>query len=195
MSDQMVQTWRLTDMPATNGGFTPMFSQHDAEQDVDAGDDLPIVEDDPYARGLADGQQIAEAAFAVERRRLQAMIAAADALQPEPSDELAVLIGETVEILVGQIVGSAAIDHDLLNARAKQAADLVAECDAARTIWLHPEDIALFDQNTLGLEVMADPKAERGSIRIDCSAGWIEHGTALYLEQLRVELGLGGEGA
>lgn len=194
MSDQSIQTWTLTDMPVTSSGFTPMFSSADAEPDTYGDDDQPLTQDDPYARGLADGQQMAEAAFALERRRLQAMIAAADALQPEPSDELAVLIGETVEMLVSQIVGTATIDRELLNARAKQAAALVAECDAARTIWLNPEDVDLFDQNTLGLDIMTDPKAERGSIRIDCSAGWIEHGTALYLEQLRAELGLGNDG-
>lgn len=194
MSDQSIQAWTLTDMPVTSSGFTPMFSSADAEPDMHGDDDMPAPQDDPYARGLADGQQMAEAAFAVERRRLQAMIAAAEALQPEPSDELSMLIGETVEMLVTQIVGAAAIDRELLNARAKQAADLVAECDAARTIWLNPEDVDLFDHNTLGLDIMTDPKAERGSIRIDCSAGWIEHGTALYLEQLRAELGLGNDG-
>lgn len=194
MSDQMIQAWRLADMPVVGGGFTPMFSSASASPAMDLEDNVPVVEDDPYARGLADGQQMAEAAFALERRRLEAMIAAAEALQPEPSDELAVLIGETVEMLVSQIVGSVAMDRELLNARAKQAANLIAECDAARTIWLHPDDIALLDQDMFGLEVMADTKAERGSIRIDCSAGCIEHGTALYLEQLRIELGLGGEG-
>lgn len=193
MSDGTIQTMRLTDMPSTGGGFTPLFASGDSGEDMDGEDEQPAVQDDPYARGLADGQQMAAAAFAVERGQLLQLIAAAEALQPEPSDELAVLIGETVEMLVSQIVGNASIDRDLLNKRAKQAADLVAECDAARTIWLHPDDIALFDENGLALEIMADPEAERGSIRIDCSAGWIEHGTALYLEQLRVELGLGGE--
>lgn len=193
MSDQAIQLLRLSDMPMASGAFTPLLSSADAEQDLDYPDELPVAQDDPYARGLADGQQMAAAAFDIERRQLQALLAAAEGLQPEPSDELAVLIGETVGILVTQIVGSVPIDREMLNTRAKQAADLVAECDAARTLWLHPDDVALLDKTAFAMDVLADPKAERGSVRIDCSAGWIEHGTALYLDQLRTELGLAGD--
>ena len=195
MSDQMILTMRLADVPLADGGFTPMHRAGDPRQDSDDVFEAEAAQaqEDPYARGLADGQQMAAAAFAIERRQLQELIAAAEVLQPEPSDELAVLIGETVETLVTQIVGNAPIDSKLLNARAKQAADLIAECDAARTIWLHPDDVALLDKDAFAMDVLADPKAERGSVRIDCSAGWIEHGTALYLDQLRVELGLAGD--
>ena len=40
------------------------------------------------------------------------------------------------------------------------------------------------------LSIVGDPSLSRGDIRIDCSAGWIEHGTSLYLDALRSELGL-----
>jgi flagellar assembly protein FliH len=196
MSETVFQSLRLADLQYEDGGFTPLHT-HVASSGgfVTSGEAMPVgvEEDDPYARGLADGQQMAATAFEVERQKLQDLIANAQGLQPEPSDELAALISEAVEMLVTQIVGSAVIESDLLTARAKQAAAIVADCDAARTMWVHPDDMALLDEDLFAIPLMADPKAERGSIRIDCSAGWIEHGTALYLDQLRIELGLCGD--
>lgn len=196
MSEHLIQSLRLADLQYEDGGFTPLHTNVGSSGGfATLSDSVPVVpeEDDPYARGLADGQQIAAAAFDLERLRLQHLIASSQALQPEPSDELAALIGEAVDALVTQIVGSAVVDRDLLMDRAKQAAGIVAECDAARTMWVHPEDASLLDDAPFAIPVMADPEAERGSIRIDCSAGWIEHGTALYLDQLRIELGLLGD--
>ena len=195
MFEHSVQSLRLSDLQYEDGGFKPLHTNVGSAGGFVASDDvLPVgpAADDPYALGLADGQQLAAATFALERQKFQELIASTNALQPEPSDELAALIGEAVEMLVTQIVGSAVVDRDLLAARAKQAAGIVAECDAARTMWLHPDDVALLDENAFAIPLMADPKADRGSIRIDCSAGWIEHGTALYLDQLRIELGLSG---
>jgi flagellar assembly protein FliH len=196
MSEHAVQSLRLADLQYEDRGFTPLHNNTASSGGfVTSNEAVPVglEEDDPYARGLADGQHMAAAAFELERIKLQDLIASAQALQTEPSDELAVLIGEAVEMLVTQIVGSAIVDRDLLATRAQQAAAIVAECDAARTMWVHPDDVALLDEDAFAIPLMADPKAERGSIRIDCSAGWIEHGTALYLEQLRIELGLSGD--
>lgn len=151
------------------------------------------VTDDPYSRGLADGQALAEDRFAAERTRYNALIASANALQNESSEELAVLIGETVERLVCDIVGAMPIDSDQLNRQALKAVALIAQCDDARTMWVHPDDLVLLDAAAIELELAADPEAERGSIRIDCSAGWIEHGRAHALNELRVVLGISGE--
>ena len=196
MSELAVQLLRLADLHYEDKGFTPLHSNAGSSGCFVTSDTvapLPLEEDDPYALGLFDGQQMVAAAFDLERQKLQDLIANSQALQPETSDELAVLIGEAVEMLVTQIVGSVAIDSDLLTARAKQAAAIVADCDAARTMWVHPDDLALLDEDAFSIALMPDPNAERGSIRIDCSAGWIEHGNALYLDQLRIELGLSGD--
>ncbi len=192
MSNAIIQAVRVTDAQPRHTGFRPMFGDGDLSP---AAAQTEMPEADPYMRGFEEGQQVAATAFAIERAALMKLIASADALVAEPSEELAVLIGETVERLVSEIVGTAAVDRDWLTLQAKRATSLVAECDAARTMWLHPDDVALIDNAAIGLMIMADPAAERGSIRIDCSAGWIEHGTALYLEDLRTELGLKGQGA
>jgi flagellar assembly protein FliH len=148
--------------------------------------------DDPFALGLAEGQRLAETAFAVERGQLLALVAAAEALQDEPSEELAQLIAETVERLVRQIVDTAPIDAEWLKAQAETAAAMVAEADKARTLWVHPADAVLLMDAPIALPIEADPSMIRGTVRIETSAGWIEHGRAVYLTELRAALG--GEG-
>ncbi len=191
MSDPVILTVALSQACSQDGGFRPRFSLDFAAPDVQS--EKPA--EDPYANGLADGQDMAQVAFAVERAQFQALIANAQALQSEPSEELAVLIAETIEQLVRQCVGVSPVDTDHLNAQATRAAKLISECDQARTMWVHPVDLPLIDQNALPIKVMADPASARGSIRIDCSAGWIEHGRPLYLEELRTALGVTESGA
>ncbi|WP_033074447.1 FliH/SctL family protein [Sphingopyxis sp. MWB1] len=153
----------------------------------------PEQADDPFARGLAEGQRLAEAAHNAERHQLLALVAAAEALQDEPSEELAQLIAETVERLVRQIVEDAPINADWLQQQAETAAAMVAEADKARTLWVNPADAALLVDCPVKLPVEADPAMPRGTIRIETSAGWIEHGRAVYLDELRAALGHPGE--
>ena len=153
------------------------------------------VAEDPFALGLAEGQRLAEAAYTAERHRLLALLAGAEALQDEPSEELAQLIAETVERLVRQIVETAPIDADWLKSQAEIAAAMVAEADKARTLWVHPDDAALLVDCPLALPVEADASMTRGTVRIETSAGWIEHGRAVYLDELRAALGSEGAAA
>ncbi len=187
MSDPVILPIPIAMAQAQGTGFRPWYALQTSAAP------LPNPTDDPYARGVVEGQEMAAAAFDLERAQYAALIASADAFQNEPSDELAVLIAETVEILVHQIIGTVEIDRAQLDARARQAASLIAQCDAARTMRVHPDDLLLIGPDMSGLQVIADPDAPRGSIRIDCSAGWIEHGTALYLDELRQQLGRGEE--
>lgn len=187
MFDGNVQILSVSDARHVYSGFRPMHRECAAASDTIATTKAP---DDPYAHGLADGQELAATAFAEEKFQLRALLNAAENLQAEPSEELAQLIGETVFRLVRQIIETAPVDADWLQAQAQKAADTIAECDAARTVWLHPDDLALIDTATFALPAMADPAAQRGSIRIECSAGWVEHGRSNYLDALRVALSL-----
>ncbi len=137
-----------------------------------------------YAKGFVAGCEQAATDFAAERVRLQQLVARSAALQPEPSDELAALIVEAVASLAGKAVGQAPIDKNWLTARAHEAAAIIAECDAARTIWVHPDDAPFLADASLALEVHTDATMLPGSIRIACSSGWIEHGRSLFLEQI-----------
>lgn len=182
---------------ARGGGFRPLSfdpAVRSAEAPVDALAE-PEPADDPFARGLTEGQRLAEAAYTAERHQLLALIAGTEALQDEPSEELAQLIAETVERLVRQIVADAPIDPAWLKEQAETAAALVAEADKARTLWVHPEDAALLVDADLRLPVEADAAMVRGTVRIESSAGWIEHGRAVYLNELSAALGRTGDAA
>jgi flagellar assembly protein FliH len=66
---------------------------------------------------------------------------------------------------------------------------MVADADKARTLWVHPEDAALLADCPLTLAVESDPAMMRGTVRLETSTGWIEHGRAVYLDELRTALG------
>jgi flagellar assembly protein FliH len=198
MSDRTAETTAisLAQIMAEARGFRPLhFAGTPVQHAAPAVHDTAIEADDPFALGLAEGQRLAEAAFVVERQQLLALVAAAEALQDEPSEELAQLIAETVERLVRQIVDNAAIDAAWLQAQAETAAAMVAEADKARTLWVNPADAVLLADAPIALPIEADPAMARGTVRIETSAGWIEHGRAVYLGELRAALGSEGTGA
>ncbi|WP_432768802.1 MAG: flagellar biosynthetic protein [Sphingopyxis sp.] len=203
MSDRAAETGfapvALSVAMARSGGFRPLAldpaARHAAAATEIPADAPAEAADDPFARGLAEGQRLAEAAHNAERHQLLALLAGAEALQDEPSEELAQLIAETVERLVRQIVAAAPIDAAWLREQADVAAALVAEADKARTLWVHPADAALLTDCPIGLPVEADAAMTRGTVRIETSTGWIEHGRAVYLAELRTALGSHGEPA
>lgn len=177
---------------ARSSGFRPLaFAGGPRPQQAAASGPTELDLDDPFARGLAEGQRVAEAAYVAERHQLLALLAGAEALQDEPSEELAQLIAHTVERLVHQIVADAPIDAAWLQAQAETAAAMVADADKARTLCVHPDDAALLADCALPLALASDPGMMRGTVRIETSTGWIEHGRAVYLDELRVALGEG----
>ncbi|WP_422059240.1 FliH/SctL family protein [Sphingopyxis sp.] len=195
MSDRSaeISAISLAHVMAEARGFRPLhFTGSPARAMPAAGSEFHTETDDPFALGLAEGQRVAEAAFAVERQHLLALAASAEILQDEPSEELAQLIAETVERLVRQIVDSAPIDAEWLHAQAATAAAMVAEADKARTLWVNPADAVLLMDSAIALPIEADPAMARGTVRIETSAGWIEHGRAVYLNELRAALGSEG---
>ncbi len=137
-----------------------------------------------YVRGFEDGRSHTATQFEAEQTQLRALVANAAILQPEPSEEIVTLIVEAVAALARLAVGNAPIDREWLVARAREAAAIIADCDAARTVWVHPDNVDFLTEAGLGLDIHSDPDAEPGSIRIACSSGWIEHGRSLYLERI-----------
>jgi flagellar assembly protein FliH len=145
---------------------------------------LVLHAQDPYALGLADGQQMAEAAFGVERKQLHALIAAADVLAPEGNAEIAFMLDNIIRSIVTKIVGDLPIDATLLAQQIKVATGALTEADNNRHLRMHPEDLVLLANVDLPLSCSADPNLPRGAMRIECSDGWIEHGPTLALERL-----------
>ena len=193
MSDSTVRAIRIVDAASPKSGFVPgNFARTDnviSMQNVQPNGEWAAGAD-RYELGFEEGRRTAQDAFEIERAALQRLVESAGALQPESSEELAMLIGETVYRLVTDIVGKVEIDADCLTRRASAAAALIAECDNARTLCVNPDDMPLLEGLRTSLKIDGDSSLARGDIRIDCSAGWIEHGTSLYLDALRSELGL-----
>lgn len=149
---------------------------------------------DEFERGLAEGQALAEAAFAEERRRLQALIAAADALQPVEPETLRHMICTTVERLVGEIVGATPPFPELLRRQVDAAIHFAGTIRDDTVLRLAPDDVALVDGIELGLPVVADSQLIPGTLRLETQAGTVEHGRAVQLEALRMQLGVAGDG-
>ncbi len=184
MSDTPARRVELGELCALSSNFrpqTPSVKQSAVQ---------PVAIDDPYQRGFEAGSATAAEVFEAERERLIALLEACEAFQSEASDELAILIAETVTTLVASCVGQARIDADLLVTRARRAAALIASADREQTLHLHPEDLLMIEGVDLPLTLVADDSMMRGSVRIGCSAGWVEDGTSVFLDALRKELDL-----
>jgi len=146
---------------------------------------------DDFSAGFAEGQRLAQELFGQERTALQALIANAEALQSEPSEELAVLIANAVERLVTQITGQIVPDKAWLETQVARAVELIQETDAQRRLRLHPEDAVLLADADPGCAIVPDETLQRGEIRVECSTGWVEQGVPMNLARLRTELSVG----
>jgi len=195
MSDAAINPIAITDTAAFTSAFRPLFSGADIAPDSSSADrsTAGISPGEDYDRGFADGERAAEATFSADQIAVRKLITNLQAHESEPSDELGQLIAATVETLVRQIVGAFEPDANWLRGKIDAAVQLISDCDAARSIALHPDDYALLADDTATGNLTADPAMDRGSIRIDCSQGWIESGHALYLDELNAALGLSGE--
>lgn len=148
--------------------------------------------EDPYARGLSDGQQMAQAAFSIERKQLQALIGSAEALRPEDNPEIGFLLSQIIRGIVTKIMGDMPIDAGFLAQLIDAASALLTEADQNRNLRLHPADLALLTETDLLLPCAPDPQLPRGALRIECSEGWVQHGPAFALDRLNAALGLDG---
>ncbi|MBK6707402.1 MAG: flagellar biosynthetic protein [Sphingomonadales bacterium] len=146
---------------------------------------------DQYARGLAEGQMLAETAFAEERGRLLALVAAANALQPLEPEAVRRLICTTVERLVREIAGAAPIDPDHLRHQVDEATQLAGNSGNDAVLRLSPEDAALLADADIHLPIIPDALLPPGTLRLESDTCTIEHGRAVQLEALGLQLGHG----
>lgn len=162
--------------PAENdGGFDPQEA-------------VSALENQAYARGLADGRLTVEAELAAERDAVTRLAETLPTLKAEPTLPLALLLAETVDRLVREIVGEVDIDGLKLLSRAKAAAALVGEATQPARLRVHPEDAKLLAEAALDVAVEPDARLARGAVLLETADGWIEDGPTIRLERLRAEL-------
>lgn len=169
--------------PDEAGGDGPFPTAAVPEPEIDA----DAIAMEAFAQGFAEGRRVAGVELADERRSMQQLVATLETLQPEPPAALAGLIAETVGRLVRQIVGEAAVDGDLLLARAQAAAALVVEETKPR-LRLSPADKAQLADAGLAIELVADPALAPGTILVETPDGWIEDGPQAALARLATQL-------
>lgn len=181
-------------IPPTGNSFRPWVG--DADKGAPASNDGAFTaedhaaqrEEEAYLRGLADGRRTVEAEIAAERNAIAQLAEALQVLKPEPTLPLAILLTETVDRLVREVVGEVEVDGIRLLARAKAAAALVGEATQPARLRLNPEDAALLADAALEVEIESDAALPRGTVLLETGEGWIEDGPAVRLDRLRAEL-------
>ena len=141
-----------------------------------------------FAQGFEEGRRAVEEMVAEERTAIAQLAASLEVLKPQPSQALAMLLSETVERLVRQIMGTVEIDRDTLLDRAQKAAELMGEEAGPMRMRLHPDDLELLSNASIDTPLLADNSLLRGTIRLETDEGWIEDGPEARLERLRAAL-------
>ena len=141
-----------------------------------------------YAQGYEEGRRVAEAEIAGEREAVARLAASLELLRPQPTSALALLLAETVDRLVREIVGNVDVDANLLLERARAAAAMIGDQTEPARLRVHPADAGLLVQSDLDIQITPDGTLQRGTIVVETGQGWIEDGPAVRLERLRAEL-------
>jgi flagellar assembly protein FliH len=170
--------------------FRPWGSDSPAENDsgFSSEDEAGARESQAFARGVAEGRRTVEAELRAEREALLQLARDLPGLKPEPTLPLALMLAETIDRMVREIVGEVEIDGLRLLTRAKAAAALIGEVSQPARLRVHPADVALFAEAELDIAVEADPQLARGTVLLETAEGWIEDGPAVRLDRLRAEL-------
>jgi flagellar assembly protein FliH len=150
--------------------------------------DLEAIQAEAFAQGFEQGRRSVELEVEGEREVLARLAEGLEVLRPQETNALALLLAETVDRLVRQVVGEVDVDGALLTKRAQAAAALIGqETDAAR-LRLNPADLPLIEAARLPVEIVGDEAIERGGLLLETGQGWIEDGPAVRLDRLRAEL-------
>lgn len=95
------------------------------------------------------------------------------------------LILTAIESLFRRCSELAVPDPILLQAWATQLADKIDQDQKGASLVLHPDDVALIDQDLCKLPLRGDASMLRGNIKLSHAGGWIEKGSEIVLDELR----------
>jgi flagellar assembly protein FliH len=172
--------------------FHPMGSSDpyndEGEKPVSAEQDKLRAQAEAYAKGYDEARAAIEQELAAEREAIARLVASLEVLRPEPTNALALLLAETVDRLVREIVGEVEVDGTLLLARARKAAELIGDNVEPSKLIVHPDDVPLLEPAGLKVELAGDASLPRGTVILETGHGWVEDGPEIRLERLRAEL-------
>jgi flagellar assembly protein FliH len=181
--------------PVADYGLDEDFAD---EMIVDEGPSADELLVQAYDQGVADGIAQAQAEMQSSDAAAQALAQAVLALRPQLSQglcampeepvDMALMLAETVERLVRQIVGEVSFDSDILVERATRAAVIVAEAGTPAKMRLNPSDHGFLEGADLPVEMVSDARLAPGTVLLETADGWIEDGSDVGIEKLRIAL-------
>ncbi len=150
--------------------------------------DFEQLQAEAFAQGFEQGRRSVELEFESEREVLARLAEQLEVLRPQETNALALMLAETVDKLVRQVVGQVEVDGALLTSRAQAAAALIGQETEAARLRLNPADLPLIEAARIPVEIVGDDAIERGGLLLETGQGWIEDGPSVRLDRLRTEL-------
>ncbi|MEH6756221.1 MAG: hypothetical protein V7676_01770 [Parasphingorhabdus sp.] len=200
-NDEVVPLWRMPveqkEFSAWSGSVSPeapssanhQFQSFDEAEPVSGSTISGNVDDDIFEAAYRKGWEDGQAALAAEQEaNVQASAVLADAikyLNDLYSTGSFALILNAIESLFRRCSELAVPDQQLLQAWAVQLADKIDQDQKGASLILHPDDMALIDQDVCKLPLRADPSMMRGNLKLSHAGGWIEKGSEVVLDELR----------
>lgn len=180
-----------------SGGFRSLFNEgpmaamamHDAAAAPMTDEDiLEQARIEAFAQGFDEGCRVIGDSQVAEAEARNRLAEALELLSPAPSGMLSTMLSATVVRLVEQIVGEVEIDIERLVQRCDTVAAFIEENDPKGALHLHPDDIAMLQDETIGVRLVADEAMHRGCVRLETADGWVEDGPDVRLSRLRALL-------
>lgn len=156
--------------------------------EVPAVDPVEQARAEAFAQGFDEGMRVASEGMVSDEEAKARLAEALEQIAPAAQGALPALLSAAVLRLVEQIVGQVPVDRDLLMKRVNAVAAFVDAEQERRSLYMHPEDIALLSAHEFGFALTPDPAMTRGSVRLDTGEGWIEDGPDVQLSRLKAML-------
>lgn len=152
-----------------------------AKEEPEAPDPLDEAFAQGYAAGYQQAQGEAQARAEEEAATREGLALSLQRLDADLQEQLRIRLRETVEALCEAAIAPMALDADALVRRIETAVSMLARADDDRVIRLHPEDLKLVSPRlSADWQIDADPRLERGTIRIETINGGVEDGPATW---------------
>ncbi|KFG89121.1 Flagellar biosynthesis protein [Sphingobium herbicidovorans NBRC 16415] len=172
-----------------NEGPMAAMAMHDAAAAPMTDEDLlEQARIEAFAQGFDEGCRVIGDSQVAEAEARNRLAEALELLSPAPSGMLSNMLSATVVRLVEQIVGEVEIDIERLVQRCDTVAAFIEENDPKGALHLHPDDIAMLQDETIGVRMVPDEAMHRGCVRLETADGWVEDGPDVRLSRLRALL-------
>tara|TARA_R110000772_G_scaffold31902_9_gene78421 strand:+ start:1473 stop:2168 length:696 start_codon:yes stop_codon:yes gene_type:complete len=189
MEQKEFSAWSGSLAPDAGSGSNHQFQSFDesrpAEDRASVGGGDDDIFEAAYRKGWEDGQAALAADQEADNQAATVLADAITYLNDLYSTGSFSLILNAIESLFRRCSELAVPDQQLLQAWAVHLADKIDQDQKGASLVLHPDDMALIDQDLCKLPLRADPSMMRGNLKLSHAGGWIEKGSDVVLDELR----------